>query len=269
MLRDHEDLTEAQTAAALGIKVGTVKSQARDALRRLREAVPGLSDAARFALIAPLRLATLPGCRPRPSNPLPPTPPRSGSSWRPPSCWCSSSPTSSTRCCRPKHPHGGDPSNNIPALKAVKTYDYAGNHHTTDPVTYTETPPAGGPHDPVWEDCGVYTQQIRNENACTPSSTAPCGSPTGPARRPPTSRPSQTALGSVKDKKTILSPYPGLPAPVVVTVWNAQLDLKGASDPRLAQFLELLRRRAHRPRGRDGVVRRRGQADLRLAHVTP
>ena len=65
----------------------------------------------------------------------------------------------------PKHPKGGDPSNNIPALKAIKTYDYVGNEHTTDPVTYTETPPAGGPHDPVWHDCGVYTQQVRNENA--------------------------------------------------------------------------------------------------------
>jgi len=33
-----------QTAAALGIAVGTVKSQARDALRRLREVVPGLTE---------------------------------------------------------------------------------------------------------------------------------------------------------------------------------------------------------------------------------
>ena len=36
----------------------------------------------------------------------------------------------------------------------------------------------------------------------------------------------------------MLSPYPGLPAPVVVTVWNAQLDLTGADDPRLPVFLK-------------------------------
>jgi hypothetical protein len=35
----------------------------------------------------------------------------------------------------------------------------------------------------------------------------------------------------------MLSPYPGLPAPVVVTVWNAQLDLTGPDDPRLPTFL--------------------------------
>jgi len=44
VLRYFEDLTEAQTADVLGISVGTVKSQARDALRRLREAMPGLAD---------------------------------------------------------------------------------------------------------------------------------------------------------------------------------------------------------------------------------
>ncbi len=44
VLRYYEDLTELQTAEALGIAVGTVKSQARDALKRLREAVPDLAD---------------------------------------------------------------------------------------------------------------------------------------------------------------------------------------------------------------------------------
>jgi RNA polymerase sigma-70 factor (sigma-E family) len=44
VLRYYEDLTEAQTAEALGIAVGTVKSQARDALRRLREEFPELAD---------------------------------------------------------------------------------------------------------------------------------------------------------------------------------------------------------------------------------
>lgn len=36
VLRYYEDLTERQTAEALGISVGTVKSQCRDALARLR-----------------------------------------------------------------------------------------------------------------------------------------------------------------------------------------------------------------------------------------
>jgi RNA polymerase sigma-70 factor (sigma-E family) len=44
VLRYFEDLTEVQTARALGIRVGTVKSQTRQALDRLRKLAPELSD---------------------------------------------------------------------------------------------------------------------------------------------------------------------------------------------------------------------------------
>ena len=134
-------------------------------------------------------------------------------------------------------PKGGDPHNDIPALQAVKTYDYVGGDHTDKPVQYTETPPAGGPHDPVWDDCGAYPAPPRNENAVHDLEHGTVWI----AYRPdlPTSDVAtlQSALDAVKDDKTILSPYPDLPAPVVITVWNAQLDLKSASDPRLATFI--------------------------------
>ena len=42
VLRYYEDLTERQTAETLGISVGTVKSQARDGLARLRMLLPDL-----------------------------------------------------------------------------------------------------------------------------------------------------------------------------------------------------------------------------------
>lgn len=44
VLRYFEDLSEARTAEILGMRVGTVKSQARDGLARLRELAPELSD---------------------------------------------------------------------------------------------------------------------------------------------------------------------------------------------------------------------------------
>ncbi|WP_203918851.1 SigE family RNA polymerase sigma factor [Rugosimonospora africana] len=46
ILRYFEDLTEARTAEILGISVGTVKSQARDGLARLRALAPELSTLA-------------------------------------------------------------------------------------------------------------------------------------------------------------------------------------------------------------------------------
>jgi RNA polymerase sigma-70 factor (sigma-E family) len=44
VLRYYEDLPERDTADALGVSVGTVKSQTHLALRRLREAAPELAD---------------------------------------------------------------------------------------------------------------------------------------------------------------------------------------------------------------------------------
>lgn len=55
VLRYFEDLTEVQAAAALGVSVGTVKSQTRDALARLRQVAPELADlAGRPATSAPV-----------------------------------------------------------------------------------------------------------------------------------------------------------------------------------------------------------------------
>jgi RNA polymerase sigma-70 factor (sigma-E family) len=46
VLRYFEDCSEAQTAELLGVSVGTVKSQTRDALARLRAVMPDLADEA-------------------------------------------------------------------------------------------------------------------------------------------------------------------------------------------------------------------------------
>jgi hypothetical protein len=35
----------------------------------------------------------------------------------------------------------------------------------------------------------------------------------------------------------LLSPYPGLGAPVVASAWNHQIQLTGADDPRLGRFI--------------------------------
>ena len=44
VLRYYEDLTERQAADALGCSVGTVKTQAHRALKRLREVAPELAE---------------------------------------------------------------------------------------------------------------------------------------------------------------------------------------------------------------------------------
>ena len=47
------------------------------------------------------------------------------------------------------------------------THTFAENDHdhTTAPVHYDHTPPAGGAHNPVPQNCGVYGQPIPDEHA--------------------------------------------------------------------------------------------------------
>jgi Protein of unknown function (DUF3105) len=135
-------------------------------------------------------------------------------------------------------PKGDDPHNDIPALKATKYYDFVGGDHTEDPVTYAQVPPVGGPHDPTWDDCGAYDEPPRNENAVHDLEHGTVWITYRPGLDPTDIASLQSRLETLKSGKWMLSPYPGLPAPVVVTVWNAQLDLKGPDDPRLPVFLD-------------------------------
>ena len=134
-------------------------------------------------------------------------------------------------------PRGGDPHNDISALKATKYYDFAGGDHRTGPIHYAQVPPAGGPHDPVWDDCGAYDAPVRNENAVHDLEHGTVWITYRPGLDSADIQSLQTKLEGLKSGKWMLSPYPDLPAPVVVTVWNAQLDLTGPDDPRLPTFL--------------------------------
>jgi hypothetical protein len=45
----------------------------------------------------------------------------------------------------------------------------------------------------------------------------------------------------------LVSPYPGLPSPVVASAWSNQLKLDSASDPKLDQFVRYFRQGPQTP----------------------
>ena len=45
----------------------------------------------------------------------------------------------------------------------------------------------------------------------------------------------------------LVSPWPGLPAPVVASAWGKQVRLESASDPRLREFLRQFRESPEAP----------------------
>jgi hypothetical protein len=50
-------------------------------------------------------------------------------------------------------------------LSLVETWEITNRAHTTEDVVYPQDPPAGGAHAPIWLECGVYDEPVREENA--------------------------------------------------------------------------------------------------------
>ena len=122
------------------------------------------------------------------------------------------------------------------APSGLTTYPSLSRDHVNGPVTYQQTPPAGGPHSPVWQNCGIYTSPVPNENAVHSLEHGAFWityKPDLPADQIATLRADVTG-----QPYGLLSPYPGLPAPVVATAWGVQLKLQNATDPQLKTFID-------------------------------
>ena len=119
-------------------------------------------------------------------------------------------------------------------LTLVETWEITDRAHTMDNVTYPQDPPAGGAHAPIWLACGVYDEPVREENAVHDLEHGTVWI----THDPGLSDGDRAMLADQLPDNGIMSPREGLPSPVVVTVWGAQLQLDGADDRRLALFLE-------------------------------
>jgi len=117
----------------------------------------------------------------------------------------------------------------------VQTFTGITASHEGGTINYPQTPPAGGAHAQAWWNCGIYASPVPNENAVhslehgavwvTYDSTAITGEQLTTLRK------------AIPKTHAILSPYQGLPAPIVASAWGVQLKLSQVSDPRLGAFI--------------------------------
>ena len=135
-------------------------------------------------------------------------------------------------------------SHNGPAAEALA------HDHVTGPVTYSVTPPVGGQHNATWMNCGIYDQPVPSERAVHNLEHGAVWITYQPSLPP--SQVSQ--LRAFADKQTMvpsaegaasrymdLTPYPGLPSPIVISSWGFQLKVRSPTDPRLQQFVNMFR----------------------------
>lgn len=107
--------------------------------------------------------------------------------------------------------------------------------HRETAVNYEESPPVGGPHYPVWQNCGAYDQPIRNEMGVHSMEHGAVWI----TYRPDLPTDEVAKLRDLVRPNTyrLLTPYPDLPSPIVVSAWGYQLRLESADDQRLSQFI--------------------------------
>jgi hypothetical protein len=133
-----------------------------------------------------------------------------------------------------------DPSTKIEGV-VVTEYD-AVHAKQGEPVAYEKAPPDGGRHDPVWADCNgvVYRTPVRNENMVHSLEHGAVWLAYDPEKV------TGVALKSLVERVEnqpylMLSPYPGMAAPISLQSWGHQLQLTDADDPRIGRFIEALR----------------------------
>src|SRR5215212_2335736 len=120
-------------------------------------------------------------------------------------------------------------------VAGVQSYSYPGGQHTEGPVDYAENPPVGGPHNPVWQNCGFYALPVANENAVHSLEHGAVWitySPDLPQEQ--VDRLQELGNGQ---SYILISPYDGLPSPVVASAWGRQLQLDSVDDARLDAFI--------------------------------
>lgn len=108
--------------------------------------------------------------------------------------------------------------------------------HVEGTVDYEQSPPAGGPHNQVWLNCGIYSEPQQNENAVHALEHGAIWVTYDAAQV------QGDELAKLKSEMpssyVILSPYEGLDSPIVLSAWNAQLKIDSADDERISEFFE-------------------------------
>ncbi|MFD0776582.1 DUF3105 domain-containing protein, partial [Streptomonospora algeriensis] len=133
---------------------------------------------------------------------------------------------------------GGEPPGRVEPgdIDGVRTFGDVSREHTEDPVSYEVYPPPGGRHHPVWQNCGVYRQELIPEHAVH---SLEHGAVWISYRAGlPGDRSGKLEQLYRQGDYLIVSPAPSLQQEDVVAVaWGKRLIAEDADDPRLVEFL--------------------------------
>ena len=119
-------------------------------------------------------------------------------------------------------------------IEGLQTFENDATH-VAGTVDYEQTPPAGGPHNAVWMNCGVYNEPVPNENAVHDLEHGAVWATYDPSL--PQSE-VDALIAAMPDTYAVVSPYEGLESPIVLSAWDAQVAIDSPEDPRIDAFIE-------------------------------
>ena len=126
-------------------------------------------------------------------------------------------------------------------IEGLQEFGDLSRDHIEEPVEYDQTPPVGGAHSATPMTCGIYAEPIPDENAVHSLEHGAVWityEPDLPETEVQALESFVRAQSAADQDYILLSPYEGIPGPVVASAWGRQVTLIGASDPRLAEFTD-------------------------------
>ena len=134
-------------------------------------------------------------------------------------------------------PSSTAPSSTVPAgePEGAVTYTDLEQAHVDTPVDYPQTPPVGGAHNPVWQTCQFYDVEFSKERGVHSMEHGAVWITFDPNLA--AADVAVLAQFAEDGDEVLVSPFSGLPSPVVASAWGKQLVLDSVNDPRLAQFV--------------------------------
>ncbi len=122
-------------------------------------------------------------------------------------------------------------------VEGVETQSGLDRSHDADVVyPHEQVPPIGGIHNPFWQNCGIYDQPVVDSQAVHSLEHGAVWIAYNPSL-------AADEVAHLRDLArgqdfVLVSPYPDLRSPVVLSAWGVRLELDSALDERIPLFIE-------------------------------
>jgi Protein of unknown function (DUF3105) len=129
-----------------------------------------------------------------------------------------------------------EPASDDLGIDGLQSAEVTARDHVDGQVDYPESPPVGGDHNQIWQNCGFYDEPVEDENAVH---SLEHGAVWITYRDGLDDADVETLRGlATPGTYVLVTPHDDIGSPIVASAWGYQLELDSADDQRLQLFLD-------------------------------